>query len=136
MIPIVVSPPASVPPIAAVSANIPNIINSPFDNACVYQDLTIIQVMVATPKASPPIVRNKLSMIFSPFFRISDITVFLSHDSVMQTIAKPMPLPTTVVTISVVIRAVKPNIFISSFYRFLVLCNSCLYLSALMRCCH
>ena len=88
------------------------------DNAYVDQDLTMIQVMVAAPKASPPIVRNKLNMIFSPFFRISDITVFLSYDSVMQTIAKPMPLPTTVVTISVVIRAPKPNIFIFSFRRF------------------
>ena len=88
------------------------------ENAYVDQDLTMIQVMVAAPKASPPIVRNKLNMIFSPFFRISDITVFLSYDSVMQTIAKPMPLPTTVVTISVVIRAPKPNIFIFSFHRF------------------
>ena len=76
----------------------------------------MIQVMVAAPKASPPIVRNKLNMIFSPFFRISDITVFLSHDSVMQTMAKPAPVPTTVDMISVATRAVKPNIFIFSFH--------------------
>ena len=55
----------------------------------------------------------------SPFFRISDITVFLTHDSVMQTTAKPVPQPTTVVTISVVTRAVKPNIFIPPFIVFL-----------------
>ena len=88
------------------------------DNAYVDQDLTMIQVMVAAPKASPPIVRNKLNMIFSPFFRISDITVFLSYDSVMQTTAKPTPVPTTVDMISVATRAVKPNIFIFSFHRF------------------
>ena len=85
------------------------------DNAYVDQDLTMIQVMVAAPKASPPIVRNKLNMIFSPFFRISDITVFLSYDSVMQTTAKPTPVPTTVDMISVATSAVKPNIFIFSF---------------------
>ena len=76
----------------------------------------MIQVMVAAPKASPPIVRNKLNMIFSPSFRISDITVFLSYDSVMQTTAKPVPVPTTVDMISVATRAVKPNIFIFSFH--------------------
>ena len=86
--------------------------------AYVDQDLTMIQVMVAAPKASPPIVRNKLNMIFSPFLRISDITVFLSYDSVMQTIAKPVPVPTTVDMISVATRAVKTNIFIFSFHRF------------------
>ena len=85
--------------------------------AYVEQDLTMIQVMVAAPKASPPIVRNKLNMIFSPFFRLSDITVFLSYDSVMQTIAKPVPVPTTVDMISVATSAVKPNIFIFSFHR-------------------
>ena len=54
----------------------------------------------------------------SPFFRISDITVFLTHDSVMQTIAKPVPQPATVVRISVVTRAVKPNILIPPFLIF------------------
>jgi len=45
-----------------------------------------------------------------------------------------MPLPTTVVMINVITRASKPNIFISSFYRFLVLCNSCLHLFSMWSC--
>ena len=47
--------------------------------AFVDQDLTMIQVMVAAPKASPPIVRNKLNMIFSPLKVIVFFTMIIFY---------------------------------------------------------
>ena len=87
MIIMAMPPPTKCAPSAtALSANIPNIFNpffSVYSEVSFSDDLSyvfiIIYVRVAAPKVSPPIVRNKLNIILSPFiaFRFTEIYVFI-----------------------------------------------------------